>query len=144
MRILICAVILAAGCAPQPVSQLRPGAFMRWTAATDRIELIPSDSADLASVEGANVRPGESYVAPRATGTPFPPLPAPRSVRGATFRVVFMIDERGRIESLTMPALEDREYSLAFLRAMQKVPFKPATKLDGTPIRAPASVQFTL
>jgi hypothetical protein len=55
-----------------------------------------------------------------------------------------MIDERGGIESVTMPALADREYSRLFLRAMQKVPFKAATRLDGTPIRAPAVIQFAL
>src|SRR5215213_4432385 len=138
MRILISALIVATACATKPVSAPAPGMFMRWTAATDRVELIPSDSANraIASVEATYLRPGESYVAPHATAMPFPPLPVPRSVRGATVRIVFMIDERGRIESVTMPALADREYSRMFLRAMQRVPFKPAMKLDGTPIRA--------
>ena len=143
---LIYALIVATACATKPVSAPAPGTFMRWTAATDRVEVIPADSGNraIASVEATNLRPGESYVAPHAAAMPVPPLPVPRSVHGAAVRIVFMIDERGGIESITMPVLKDREYSRTFLRAMQKLPFKPGRKLDGTPIRAPTMIQFDL
>jgi hypothetical protein len=146
MRILISALILATSCATKPASGPAPRMFMRWTAASDRVELIPSDSANRAvtGVEATNLRPGESYVAPQATAMPFPPLPVPPSVRGAAIRVVFMINERGGIESVTMPALKDRAYTRAFMEAMRRVLFRPGRKFDGTPIRAQAVLQFDL
>jgi protein TonB len=87
---------------------------------------------------------GGSGFAPQSRQMLLPPE-APQSMKGREFRVRFWIDERGRVTKVEVePRIEDADYRKKFMDKMYQYTFRPARKLDGTPVAAhyDVSIEF--
>ena len=87
---------------------------------------------------------GGSGFAPQSRQMLLPP-DAPQSIKGREFRVRFWIDERGRVTKVEVePRIEDADYRKKFMDKMYQYTFRPARKLDGTPVAAhyDVSIEF--
>lgn len=73
-----------------------------------------------------------------------PPADWPESVRGQEYKVVFWIDERGRVRRVEVePRISDSDYRKKFVDKMKQYVFAPARKADGTPVAAPFEAWIT-
>jgi hypothetical protein len=79
--------------------------------------------------------PADRAVDRRRQSLMLPPVPIPDRLRGQKFGAVFVIDERGGIESIMFTVLDDREYSRRLMTVLRATKFSPALKPDGNPSR---------
>jgi periplasmic protein TonB len=63
-----------------------------------------------------------------------PALPVPSGVRGKTVQLVFKLDERGNILELKFNPTGDARYDRELRARLLEYRFRPAHKLDGTPV----------
>ena len=73
-----------------------------------------------------------------------PPLPIPESIRPYTVVVRFDVDEKGRVLKFTFNESKDRDYNRRLKAMLAEVRFRPATTLEGVPVRATAVITFSL
>jgi protein TonB len=73
-----------------------------------------------------------------------PPMPAPSSVRNREIVAEFDVDSTGRVISVTFTPTRDRGYDKRLRELFAEMKWRPATRPDGTPVRAKASVSYTL
>jgi hypothetical protein len=111
---------------------------MQWTAAGNRVDWIPSDSTLDDRGLGAQLvagLPRDFARGPSAVEMVLPPMPIPEALRGQSVTAAFIIDERGKIERLTLRALDDRTYTRKLMTELRRMNFRPAIKSDGTPTK---------
>ena len=73
-----------------------------------------------------------------------PPVPAPSRVRGREIVAEFDVDSTGRVLSVTFTPTGDGGYNKRLRELFAEMKWRPATRPDGTPVRAKASVSYTL
>jgi hypothetical protein len=73
-----------------------------------------------------------------------PPMPAPSRVRGREIVAEFDVDSTGRVLSVTFTPTRDGGYDKRLRELFAEMKWRPATRPDGTPVRAKASVSYTL
>ena len=73
-----------------------------------------------------------------------PALPVPSGVRGKTIRLVFKLDERGKILELKFDPTGDSGYDKELRARLLEYRFRPAHKLDGTPVPSVYVTELTL
>ena len=73
-----------------------------------------------------------------------PPFPQPQKVKGKTIVAVFDVDERGNVIDFDFTSTGDRGYDRRVRETLGEYRFRPATTWEGKPVRAKASVQWTL
>jgi hypothetical protein len=144
MRLSFLGLLALAACAgtqtqPGPAPAPQGHTLMQWTAADNRVSWIVLDSA--ADVDGVNrqlVRdmPHDVATPARIDRIPPPPFPPPQSARGKSYTATFILDERGKIERITLTALDDRGYTRDVMARLRQTRFTPALKADGTPTRS--------
>jgi hypothetical protein len=98
---------------------------------------------------GSGVGPGTGGGAgnihgPAAIQVFIPPLPAPDRIRPYHIVAKFDVDEKGRVLNFTFNESKDRDYNRKLRALLAEVRFRPATTLDGVPIRAPAVITFDI
>lgn len=143
------ALAACAGTQPRPESASMPHGLtlMQWTAADNRVAWVVLDSAT--DVDGVNrqlVRdmPHDIATPARIDRLPLPPFPPPKSALGTSYTATFIVDERGRIERITLTALEDRHYTRKVMTELRQTRFIPALKADGTPTRSVMVLKMNL
>jgi hypothetical protein len=73
---------------------------------------------------------------PTLVDMPMPPMPVPSAMRSSRVTVVCTIDERGRVVRLSMTPFRDAAYGRRLAKAWRvALQFKPATTLEGVPIK---------
>lgn len=72
-----------------------------------------------------------------------PPLPSPRSVRGAHLKAVFDVDQKGNATLLSFTALPDSSYSKRVGDILKTLRFRPGVMADGTPKRDTVTIEFS-
>lgn len=97
------------------------------------------------SAAGPGTGGGEGSVYP---ATPdflvMPALPVPSGVRGRTIHLVFRLDERGKIIELKFDPTGDADYDRELRSRLLEYRFRPAHKLDGTPVPSVYVTELTL
>jgi hypothetical protein len=88
--------------------------------------------------------PHDVATPPRIDHVPFPPFPYPKSVIGASYTATFVVDERGKVERITLTAFDDRTYTRKVMTDLRRARFKPALKADGTPTRSVMVLKMNL
>jgi hypothetical protein len=73
-----------------------------------------------------------------------PPLPLPTSVRGKTIKVLFSLDERGKVLSVEFASSGDRSYDKKLRARCLEYTFRPAHKRDGTPVASVYPIEIGL
>lgn len=73
-----------------------------------------------------------------------PPVPAPSRVRGKEVIAEFDVDSTGRVLSVTFTPTPDGGYNKRLRELFAEMKWRPATKPDGTPVRAKATFAYTL
>ena len=73
-----------------------------------------------------------------------PPLPVPDKVRGFELVARFDVDERGSARLLGFNPTPDRDYNRRLREVLISLRWRPATRLDGTPIRQITTITLTL
>ncbi|GAC1480316.1 MAG: hypothetical protein NVS1B4_25400 [Gemmatimonadaceae bacterium] len=84
---------------------------------------------------------GEIYP-PSPTFVPLVPYPQPRAVQGHHLVVTFEVDSTGRVLSFDFNETRDAGYNRKLREVMKTVRFRPATRRDGTPVRAAAPLRY--
>lgn len=89
---------------------------------------------------------GGDILPPAVRFSALPPMEnRPASLRGRSFRVLFTVDQEGRVLDVrTEPRIDDAGYRKKFLDAMRRYRFSPATRRDGTAVVGLATVTVTL
>jgi protein TonB len=72
-----------------------------------------------------------------------PPTPVPDRIRPYHIVAVFDIDEKGRVLKFTFNKSKDRDYNRKVEAMLADVRFRPATTLEGVPIRSTYSMNIT-
>ena len=72
-----------------------------------------------------------------------PPSPVPDRIRPYNIVAVFDIDEKGRVLKFTFNESRDRDYNRRVKQMLADVRFRPATTLEGVPIRSTYSMIIT-
>jgi len=75
---------------------------------------------------------------------PLPPFPVPGRVRGTSLTIVFEIDSLGRVMGFDFPRTRDNGYNDRIRSTLKDVRFRPATRLDGTPVPAKYPITWSL
>ncbi len=96
---------------------------------------------------GSGIGPGtgggnERIFPPQAINVPIMPMPVPARVRPYRMVAHFDVDERGNARLIGFNPSRDRAYNNRLREALSEVRFKPATRLDGTPVRDTAQIRF--
>ena len=96
---------------------------------------------------GSGVGPGTGGGAgnihtPAAIQVFIPPLPLPREISPYHIVAQFDVDEKGRVLGFTYNKSKNRDYNRKLEAVLREVRFRPATTLDGVPIRATAVIRF--
>lgn len=96
---------------------------------------------------GSGVGPGTGGGAgnihlPSAIQVFIPPLPVPDRIKPYHIVARFDVDEKGRVIDFTFNESKDRDYNRKLRAMLREVRFRPATTLDGVPIRATAVLRF--
>ncbi len=73
-----------------------------------------------------------------------PALPVPKRVQGRTIELRFTIDERGRIVSVDFDSSGDPQYDRQLRERLLEYRFRPAHRMDGTPVPSVYVTQLTL
>jgi protein TonB len=97
------------------------------------------------SAEGPGTGGGEGTIYP---ATPdflvMPALPVPKRVQGKTIELRFSIDEHGRIIKVEFESSGDAGYDKQLRARLSEYRFRPAHKMDGTPVPSVYVTQLTL
>ena len=97
------------------------------------------------SATGPGTGGGEGSIYP---ATPdflvMPALPVPSGVRGKTIRLEFRLDDRGNIIALKFDPTGDADYDRELRSRLLEYRFRPAHKLDGTPVPSVYVTELTL
>jgi hypothetical protein len=97
------------------------------------------------SAEGPGTGGGEGTIYP---ATPdflvMPALPVPKRVQGKTIELRFSIDEHGRILKVDFESTGDSGYDKQLRARLSEYRFRPAHKMDGTPVPSVYVTQLTL
>ncbi len=96
---------------------------------------------------GSGVGPGTGGGAgnihtPSAIQVFIPPLPVPDRIKPYHIVATFDVDEKGNVIKFDFNESKDREYNRKLRALLKEVRFRPATTLDGVPIRATAVLRF--
>jgi periplasmic protein TonB len=71
-----------------------------------------------------------------------PPMPAPERIKPYTLVAMFEVDERGNVISVKFNPSRDGNYNRRLKEVLNEVRFRPATRWDGTPVRALTKIEF--
>lgn len=98
---------------------------------------------------GSGVGPGTgggngTVYTPQPLTVFIPPVPAPSKVRGKEIVAEFDVDSTGRVLSVTFTPTADGGYNKRLRELFAEMKWRPATKPDGTPVRAKATFAYTL
>ena len=98
---------------------------------------------------GSSVGPGTgggsgTVYTPQPLTVFIPPVPAPSKVRGREIVAEFDVDSTGRVLSVTFTPTGDGGYNKRLRELFAEMKWRPATKPDGTPVRAKATFAYTL
>ncbi len=63
-----------------------------------------------------------------------PPLPSPNSVRGKKLKLLFALDDHGKVLRVEFESSGDRGYDKLLRAKCLEYKFRPAHKRDGTPV----------
>ena len=96
---------------------------------------------------GSGVGPGTGGGAgnihlPSAIQVFIPPLPVPDRIKPYHIVARFDVDEKGNVLKFEFNESKDRDYNRKLRALLAQVKFRPATTLDGVPIRATAVLRF--
>jgi protein TonB len=83
---------------------------------------------------GTGGGPGDHYP-PFLIEMPVPPDP-PRKIRGDSVIAIFDVDEKGRVVDFKFTPTKDGDYNRKLRDMFRTFKFRPATTLDGVPMRA--------
>lgn len=73
-----------------------------------------------------------------------PPFEFPRSMRGMTIQVTFVVESDGRVSDVVfVPEVPDRGYGKQLERTMKSYLFRPARSDEGLPVRGATVVHIT-
>jgi hypothetical protein len=72
------------------------------------------------------------------------PQPVPKCVKGSVIVAVFDVDEKGNVLSVQFNETRDGGYNRKLRDIFREVRFRPATRLDGTPVRDTTQITYTL
>jgi protein TonB len=73
-----------------------------------------------------------------------PPMPVPRSARGAKLVVQFDVDEVGKVRGIEFTPTPDRGYNRRLREVFETFRFRPGTRPDGTPVRMKFQLEIDL
>jgi protein TonB len=73
-----------------------------------------------------------------------PPMPIPDRLRGFRMIAEFDVDETGRVVSFTFTETKDGGYNRRLRDVLRSIRFRPGSRLDGTPIRMKAQIEYIL
>lgn len=73
-----------------------------------------------------------------------PPLPVPKGLHGKTLQLRFTIDESGRVVKFDFDPTGDSGYDRELKSRLSEYHFRPAHKIDGTPVASVFVTQFVL
>ena len=73
-----------------------------------------------------------------------PPMPVPRSAKGARLVIQFDVDERGAVRGIEFNQTPDRGYNRRLREVFETFRFRPGTRPDGTPIRMKFQMEIDL
>jgi hypothetical protein len=97
------------------------------------------------SANGPGTGGGEGTIYP---ATPdfavIPPLPVPKHLHGRTVELRFTIDETGKVVRFDFDPTGDAGYDRQLRERLSEYHFRPAHKLDGTPVPSVFVTQFVL
>lgn len=79
---------------------------------------------------------------PTAINVPVMPIPVPSRVRPYRMVAQFDVDERGNAQLIGFNPSRDRGYNAKIREVLSEVRFRPATRGDGTPVRAVGQIVF--
>jgi protein TonB len=96
---------------------------------------------------GSGVGPGTgggtaSIYPPTPTELFIPPLPVPDKVKGTQLVAVFEVDSTGKVLTFDFTPTRDGGYNRKLKSVLEGIRFRPATRGDGTPVRAQGSVTY--
>lgn len=94
---------------------------------------------------GSGVGPGtgggtDQIFPPTVTNLAILPIPVPARVRPYRLVAQFDVDERGNATLIGFNPSRDRGYNAKIREMLEEVRFRPATRADGTPVRARAQI----
>jgi protein TonB len=93
---------------------------------------------------GGGVGTGRAGMPPEPRSLMIPPLDSPKSLRGKTAEVVFVISAEGRVENFTVtPAIADKGFAKKFDEVMRGYRFRPARDADGNAVASTFTYTFT-
>lgn len=132
---------------PAPVSGVGGGTGDDGTGGTG-----PGSGGGIGSGVGTGIGSGDGPGTGGGNGDVYLPTPIvqamvydpPRSVKGDTVRVLFEVDETGRVLRIEFPPTRDRGFNRRLLERMREWRFRPAVRPDGTPVRATYPAEFIL
>ncbi|MBX6332428.1 MAG: energy transducer TonB [Gemmatimonadaceae bacterium] len=73
-----------------------------------------------------------------------PSLPVPKRVQGRTLELRFTIDEHGKIVKVEFESSGDSGYDRQLRERLSEYRFRPAHRMDGTPVPSVYVTQLTL
>jgi len=73
-----------------------------------------------------------------------PALPVPKRLHGKTLELHFTIDEQGKIVKVEFEPSGDGSYDRQLRERLLEYRFRPAHKMDGTPVPSVYVTQLTL
>ena len=79
---------------------------------------------------------------PQAINVPVMPIPVPARVRPYRMVAQFEVDERGNAQLIGFNPSRDRGYNAKIREVLSEVRFRPATRADGTPVKAIGQIIF--
>ena len=92
---------------------------------------------------GTGGGPGTIYP-PTPVDLFLPPLPTPQRVNGFVLVALFEVDEQGKVLSFSFTQTRDGGYNRRLRDVLANTRFRPATRWDGTPVRAQGKIEYTL
>lgn len=98
---------------------------------------------------GSGIGPGtgggtDDIYPPSPTQMFLPPLPTPNKVKGHTLVAVIEVDSTGQVLDISFNKTRDGEYNEKIEHVLHELRFRPATRADGTPVRAKVEITYTL
>lgn len=98
---------------------------------------------------GSGVGPGTGggvgdIYPPSPTQLLLPPQPVPKELAGTSVEIFFDVDSTGKVLSIEFAPTRNRSFNSKLRERLQETRFRPATRPDGTPVRARAPMTITL
>jgi hypothetical protein len=73
-----------------------------------------------------------------------PPTPAPDRIKPYTIFATFEVDATGRVLEFKFNESRDGGYNRRVRAMLSEIRFRPATTLDGVPVRASVTLEFNV